>query len=153
MSNWTPQQIGGQVRRELARFGAADGMADVVGAWPELVGEEVARNAWPARIARDGTLQVHTSSSAWAFELGQLAPTILERLRETLPKSPLKALRFAVGNLPEAELTTAERAGPEAPRPGPKERAAAAELTSSLTDPELRDLVARAAAASLAKSG
>ena len=148
-----PQPIGGQVRRELARFGAADGMADVVGAWPELVGEEVARNAWPARIARDGTLQVHTSSSAWAFELGQLAPTILERLRKTLPRSPLKALRFAVGNLPEPELTTAERASPEAPRPGPKERAAAAELTSSLTDPELRDLVARAAAASLAKSG
>jgi predicted nucleic acid-binding Zn ribbon protein len=153
VSNWSPQPIGGQVRRELARFGAADGMADVVGAWPKLVGEEVARNAWPARIARDGTLQVHTSSSAWAFELGQLAPTILERLRETLPKSPLKALRFAVGNLPEPELTTAERAGPEAPRPGPKERAAAAQLTSSLTDPELRDLVARAAAASLAKSG
>lgn len=153
MSHWAPQQIAGQVRRELARFGAADGMADIVGAWPELVGEEVARNAWPARIARDGTLHVHTSSSAWAFELGQLGPTILERLRETLPKTAPPALRFAVGNLPEPELTTAERAGPEAPRPGPKERAAAAELTASLTDPELRDLVARAAAASLAKSG
>jgi predicted nucleic acid-binding Zn ribbon protein len=153
VSNWTPQPIGGQVRRELARFGAADGMADVVGAWPELVGEEVARNAWPARIGRDGTLYVHTSSSAWAFELGQLAPTILERLRETLPKAALKALRFAVGNLPELAATTAEGAGAEAPRPGPKERAAAAELTASLTDPELRDLVARAAAASLAKSG
>jgi len=153
VSNWTPQPIGGQVRRELARFGAADGMAAVVGAWPELVGEEVARNAWPARIARDGTLHVHTGSSAWAFELGQLAPTILERLRETLPKTAPKALRFAVGNLPEPEMTTAERAGPEAPRPGPKERAAAEELTASLTDPELRDLVARAAAASLAKSG
>jgi predicted nucleic acid-binding Zn ribbon protein len=153
VSHWAPQQIAGQVRRELARFGAADGMADIVGAWPELVGEEVARNAWPARIARDGTLHVHTSSSAWAFELGQLGPTILERLRETLPKTAPPAVRFAVGNLPEPELTTAERAGPEAPRPGPKERAAAAELTASLTDPELRDLVARAAAASLAKSG
>jgi predicted nucleic acid-binding Zn ribbon protein len=153
VSQWVPQQIGGQVRRELARFGAADGMADIVGAWPALVGEEVARNAWPARIARDGTLHVHTSSSAWAFELGQLGPTILERLRETLPKAAPPALRFAVGNLPEPELTSAERAGPEAPRPGPRERAAAAELTASLTDPELRDLVARAAAASLAKSG
>jgi predicted nucleic acid-binding Zn ribbon protein len=153
VSRWAPQQIGGQVRRELARFGAADGMADIVGAWPELVGEEVARNAWPARIARDGTLHVHTSSSAWAFELGQLAPAILERLRETLPNTAPPALRFAVGNLPEPELTSAERAGPEAPQPGPRERAAAAELTASLTDPELRDLVARAAAASLAKSG
>ena len=29
----------------------------------------IAANAWPARIARDGTLHVATSSSAWAFEL------------------------------------------------------------------------------------
>lgn len=153
MKHWGPQSIGGQVRRELARFGAADGMADIVSAWPELVGEEVARNAWPARIARDGTLYVHTSSSAWAFELGQLAPTILQRLRETLPQTAPPGLRFAVGHLPEPELTPAERAGPEPPQPGPRERAAAAELTASLADPELRDLVARAAAASLAKSG
>ncbi len=128
-------------------------MADIVGAWPELVGEEVARNAWPARIARDGTLHVHTSSSSWAFELGQLAPTILERLRKALPQTTTPALRFAVGNLPEPELTGAERAGPTVPNPGPKERAAAADLTASLSDPELRALVARAAAASLAKSG
>ena len=153
MSSWLPQRIGGDVRRELSRYGPAAGMADIVRVWPELVGEEVSRNAWPARIARDGTLHVHTSSSAWAFELGQLAPDILERLRKTLPKTTPPALRFAVGNLPEPELTTAERAGPEVPRPGPQERAAAAELTASLTNPELRELVARAAAASLAKSG
>jgi predicted nucleic acid-binding Zn ribbon protein len=153
MSSWLPKRIGGDVRRELSRYGSAAGMADIVRVWTELVGEEVARNAWPARIARDGTLHVHTSSSAWAFELGQLAPTILERLRETLPETSTPALRFAVGHLPEPEPTSAERAGPEAPKPGPRERAAAAELTASLTDPELRELVARAAAASLAKSG
>lgn len=153
MSSWSPQPIGGEVRRELSRFGGADGMADIVSIWAELVGDEVARNAWPARIARDGTLHVHTSSSAWAFELGQLAPGILERLREALPKSAPPTLRFMVGHLPEPELTAAEQAGPVAPRPGPQERAAAAELTASLSDPELRALVARAAAASLAKSG
>ena len=151
--SWMPQPIGGEVRRELSRYGPAAGMAGIVRVWTELVGEEVARNAWPARIARDGTLHVHTSSSAWAFELGQLAPTILERVRETLPETSTPALRFAVGHLPEPEPTSAERAGPEAPKPGPRERAAAAELTASLTDPELRELVARAAAASLAKNG
>ena len=152
MRSWMPQRIGRDIQRELSRYGPAAGMADIVRVWTELVGEEVARNAWPARIARDGTLHVHTSSSAWAFELGQLAPTILERLRETLPETSTPALRFAVGHLPEPEPTSAERAGPEAPKPGPRERAAAAELTASLTDPELRELVARAAAASLAKS-
>jgi predicted nucleic acid-binding Zn ribbon protein len=151
--SWMPQSIADEVRRELSRYGPAAGMAELVSAWPELVGEEVARNSWPARIARDGTLHVHTSSSAWAFELSQLAPTILERLREALPEISPPALRFAVGHLPELDPPTAERAGPEVPRPGPRERAAAAELTASLTDPELRELVARAAAASLAKSG
>jgi hypothetical protein len=153
LSNWLPEAIGGAVRRELGRFGPADGMAEVVAAWPAAVGEEVARNAWPARIARDRTLHVHTSSSAWAFELGHLAPRILERLREAAGAAAPTSLRFAVGHLPEPAITEVERAGPEAPRPGPQERAAAAELTASLTDPELRDLVARAAAASLAKSG
>jgi len=147
------ERLGGEIKRELSRFGAQGGMPELLEAWPGAVGEMVAANAWPARIARDGTLHVHTSSSAWAFELGQLAPDILERLRKTLPEIAPPALRFAVGNLPEPELTSAERAGPEVPRPGPQERAAAAELTASLTDPELRELVARAAAASLAKSG
>ena len=153
MSWKVPERIGDDVKRQLGRFGPAGAMAEIVRAWPAAVGDNIARNAWPARVARDGTLHVNTSSSAWAFELGQLGPTILERLRETLPKVAPKALRFAVGHLPEPASTTAERAGEEAPRPGPKERAAAAELTASLTDPELRDLVARAAAASLAKSG
>jgi predicted nucleic acid-binding Zn ribbon protein len=151
--SWIPQSIADDVRLELSRHGPTAGMADIVRAWPALAGEEVARNAWPARIARDGTLHVHTSSSAWAFELGQLAPTILERLREALPEISPSALKFAVGHLPEPDPPSAERAGPETPRPGPRERAAAAELTASLTDPELRELVARAAAASLAKSG
>lgn len=153
MSNWLPEAIGGTVRRELGRFGPADGMAEIVAAWPAVVGEEVVRNAWPARMARDRTLHVHTSSSAWAFELGHLAAQILARLQDALGGKAPAALRFAVGNLPEPSLADAERAGPEAPRPGPQERAAAAELTASLTDPELRELLARAAAASLAKSG
>jgi hypothetical protein len=29
-------------------------MADVVGAWPAAVGETVAANAWPARLAATG---------------------------------------------------------------------------------------------------
>jgi predicted nucleic acid-binding Zn ribbon protein len=153
MSNWMPEPIGDDVRREAARFGPADGMAEIVAAWPAAVGEEVARNAWPARVARDRTLYVHTSSSAWAFELGQLAAQILERLRSAIGRAAPASLRFAVGNIPQPDLAAAERVGPTAPRPGPQERAAAAELTASLTNPELRDLVARAAAASLAKSG
>ena len=64
------ERIGDDVRRELGQLGPGGAIADVVAAWPEAVGDSIARNAWPARIARDGTLHVATSSSAWAFELG-----------------------------------------------------------------------------------
>ena len=76
-----------EVRRELARFGPAAGLGDIVAAWPECVGVGIAANAWPARLARDGSLHVSTSSSAWAFELTQLASSILERLQERLGES------------------------------------------------------------------
>ena len=46
------ERIGENVKRELGRFGPAAGMADLVTAWPAAVGEQIARNAWPARIAR-----------------------------------------------------------------------------------------------------
>ena len=51
-------------------------MAELVERWPDAVGEAIARNAWPARIARDGTVHVNTADSVWAFELGQKASEI-----------------------------------------------------------------------------
>ena len=98
-------RIGDAVRQELARFGSAGEMADLVTAWPEAVGETVARNAWPARVARDGTLHVNASSSAWAFELQQLEAEISGRLRDVLGASAPRRLRFAPGPLPEPETT------------------------------------------------
>ena len=148
---WGPTLVGDEVRRELQRFGPAAGMAELVGAWPDAVGDTIARNAWPARIARDGTLHVATSSSAWAFELAQLEADMLDRLRRAAPEAAPPRLRFAPGPLPEPSGPDPAEAGPEAPKPGPQERAAAAELTAELEDEELRALVARAAAASLAK--
>src|SRR2546423_2590494 len=74
------ERIGHELRRELGRFGPAEGMGDLVEAWPEAVGEGIAQNAWPARIARDGTLHVHTADAIWAFELGQRAEEIAGRV-------------------------------------------------------------------------
>ena len=96
-----PERIGGDVQRELSRFGPAEGMTEIVRAWPEAMGEQIARNAWPARLARDGKLHVATASSAWAFELSQLEPKLLARLAETLGDATPAGLRFAPGKLPE----------------------------------------------------
>jgi hypothetical protein len=144
------EPIGSDVDRELARFGPAAGMHRIVGAWPVAVGETVARNAWPARLARDGTLHVFTSSSAWAFELAQLAPTVLERLEEALGEEAPTRLRFAPGRLPEPGPAPVAEPARQPPRPTAEEVETAEAFAAEIADDDLRSLVARAAAASLA---
>jgi hypothetical protein len=136
------------VRGELSRFGPQAEIGRIAEAWPAAVGEQIARNAWPARIARDGTLHVHTSSSTWAFELEHLAGDIRERLGELAPAK----LRFAPGPLPEAETTAAKVSESAAVSVSPEEREAGAELAAGIEDEKLRKLVARAASASLARA-
>jgi hypothetical protein len=140
--------------RELGRVGEAGSgstvMPRVVDVWRDAVGPTIARNAWPARVARDGTLHVATESSAWAFELQQLGAEILGRLREALGAEAPSSLRFAVGQLPglDAEdLRTSRRPTRE---PTAEERELAAALASRIEDEELRKVVAKAAAQSLA---
>lgn len=146
-----PERIGEDVKRELGRFGAAGSMAEIVEAWPVLVGEQIARSAWPARVARDGTLHVATSSSAWAFELQQLAPELLERLRGRLGDEAPTGLRFAPGKLPEAAEPQGEQSPNKVAEPAPEHLELAAALTESIEDENLREVVAKTAARSLAQ--
>ena len=120
-------------------------MGEAVEAWEGAVGPEIARNAWPARFQRDGTLIVHCKDAVWGFELGHRAAEISGRL----PGKP--ALKFVPGPLPEpgAEPTQATPQG--SPPATLEQRAQAAEWASEIDDEDLRNLVARAAAASLAR--
>jgi hypothetical protein len=146
------EPIGDEVRRELGRFPAAAGMTAVVAAWPGVVGEAIARNAWPARLARDGTLHVSTSSSAWAFELTQLRGDILPRLQEAVrEEAPVAGLKFVPGRLPTADEPAREPSLASASVLAPEAVAEAERLTSQIGDETLRNLVAKAAAASLSR--
>jgi hypothetical protein len=137
------ERIGDEVRRELARFGPSAGMTEIVTAWPEAVGEAIAQNAWPARLGRDGTLHVNAADAIWAFELGQRAQEIAERVG-------VERIRFAPGPLPGlAEEPPSHR--PVAPKPLPEHLERAAEIAAGIDDEELRETVARAVAASLAR--
>jgi hypothetical protein len=138
-------RIRSAVESELGRFGPAGGMAEVVSAWPDAVGEGIARNAWPARFGRDGTLFVHTADSVWAFELQHRADEIAERLG-------VAAVRFVPGAVPRLDSGAADDP-PRAPvEPTEQDRLQAAALVEGIEDPELREAVARAAAASLARA-
>ena len=139
-----------EVRRELSRFGPAAGLGGVVAAWPECVGAGIAANAWPARLARDGSLHVSTSSSTWAFELTHLAASIVERLQERLGESAPASLKFAPGALPEAGPEPVEASERTAPKVSEADRAEGARIAATIENPDLREAVARAAEASLA---
>jgi hypothetical protein len=116
-------------------------MAELVDRWAAVVGASIARNAWPARIARDGTLHVHTADSVWAFELGHRASEIAGRLG-------VPQIRFAAGPLPEAPEDPS-RVTVEAT---PEEEELARAIASSIEDARLRGSVQKAVSLSLARA-
>ena len=116
-------------------------MVELLELWPSAVGKAIAKQAWPARIARDGTLHVNTADAVWAFELGQRGTEIAERLG--VPK-----VRFAPGPLPEPDSEPAPAA--VAPTPEDEERARA--MTSQIRDENLRKSAQRTVALGLARA-
>ena len=115
-------------------------MPELLERWPAAVGAAIARNAWPARIARDGTVHVSTADSIWAFELGQRSREIAERLGVT-------KLRFAPGPLPEPDDDRAA----EPLQPTEEEEARAREVAAAIEDENLRESVQKAVRFSLAR--
>jgi Dna[CI] antecedent DciA-like protein len=115
-------------------------MAELLERWPPAVGEAIARNAWPARIARDGTVHVNTADSVWAFELGQRAAEIAAKL--DVPR-----LRFAPGPLPEPGADEPR----EPVRATPIDETRAAAIASTIEDPDLRETVKKAVELGLAR--
>jgi len=146
------ERIGEDVGRELRRFGPRSAIAGVVAAWPDAVGTAIARNAWPARLARDGTLYVHTSSSAWAFELSQLEGAVRERLAALVGSEAPRRLRFTPGRLPESVPEPPPQSPPAALEASAEAVREAGELASAVSDAELAERIARAAALSLTKA-
>lgn len=136
------ERLSDAIRGELSRFGAEGRLGEIVGRWPAAVGDAIARNAWPARIGRDGTLYVNTADSVWAFELSH-------RVREIAARLEVAAIRFIPGPLPGAETAPVQRQGPE---PSPEDTREAARIAAEMGDPELRETIERAVSLGLAKA-
>jgi len=137
------EPLGDQIRAELQRVGADSGAGDAVTTWPAAVGEEIARNAWPAKTQADGTLVVHVRDAIWGFELTQRAGEISARL----PGRP--RLRFTPGPLPDATPEPPPDRGVEA---SPEHARQAAALVAGIEDPNLRESVAKVIKAALARA-
>lgn len=114
--------------------------------WREAVGARIADRVQPVAL-RDGVLLLRVPSSVWAHELSLLADHVCARVRER--GLDVRELRFRVGASPIARRAPEPRVA----RTVPTMRALPRDLTTVLgavRDQELRDSIARAAAANLA---
>jgi len=148
------ERLDGAVRGALRGAGVPDAgaLADVTRLWPAVVGDAIARASWPQRISRDGTLLVAAASSTWAFELGLLADQILAKLAAEIGSGAPAAIRFAPGPVPAPSAPLPSETPVEPPEIDDATRLLAEELTAGMSDAELRETIARAAAASLARA-
>ena len=149
------ERIGREVERELTRGGSRQAvpLVTLTDAWPEIVGDAIARQAWPLRISRDGTLHVATASATWANELAFHADEIVARLQERLGPDAPNGMRCAAGPIPESAAPNPPEQVVEVPLRVPDDVAAEADsVAAAIDDPELREMVARAARVSLHKA-
>ena len=143
----------------LARFrrragggpGAGAQTAAAALAWPDVVGRAAADHSVPVRRSRAGVLTIACSSASWAHELSARRAELAARLAERCPDAGVSTLRFAVADHAVRPPPPPPRAAPPPAAPSPAERDAAAAAATGIGEPALRELVARAAAASAAR--
>jgi hypothetical protein len=117
--------------------------------WPEVVGHDIARNAWPSSV-RDGVLHVHAANHAWVQTLHLMRAQILEALNGRLGEHTLNDLRLTVSRESSRRATPATSESASEPRASlpaltRAERERLREITAPIGDPDLRVRVMRAA--------
>jgi predicted nucleic acid-binding Zn ribbon protein len=145
----------------LARFrrragggrGAGAETAAAALAWADVVGRAAADHSVPVRRSRAGVLTVACASASWAHELSARRAELTARLAERCPEAAATSLRFAVADHAAAApaAAAAPPPPPPPPAPGPAERDLGAAAAADVREPALRNLIARAAAASAAR--
>ncbi|MFE2262132.1 DUF721 domain-containing protein [Streptomyces griseosporeus] len=91
-----PMALGAAINRLITERGweAPAAVGGVMGRWPEIVGEDVAKHCEPERYDEDErVLVVRCDSTAWATNLRLLAPTLVARLNEDLGHGRVRMIK------------------------------------------------------------
>ena len=132
--------LGGAVAR-LARPIVAKGgglLARLKADWPAIVGKELAAATWPSALGRDGVLKLRVAAGQ-ALEIQHRAPLLIERINLFLGRAALARIVLVQGPLP----LPVRRQHPASPPLSPAETRALDDQLAPVTDPELRDALAR----------
>jgi hypothetical protein len=106
--------------------------------WAAIVGLDWAAVTWPTGLNRDGVLKLRAVSGV-ALELQHRAPLLIERINLFFGRPAITRLALVQGHLP-----TFTPSGARIPAPlTPGEARGLTERLSDITEPELRDALAR----------
>ena len=121
LAGWTPGEAGDP----------HDPIVLLEAGWREVVGDDVAQNSRPARMA-EGTLTITTRSSAWSHQLSFLTEHILQAVDARLPAAGVRRIRFRVGRLSQQRVARPPSQMHRPARRGHVDRAPAATLGETL---------------------
>jgi predicted nucleic acid-binding Zn ribbon protein len=93
-----PLPLGAAINRLITERGweAPAAVGGVMGRWPQIVGEELAKHCVPERFDEaedERALTVLCDSTAWATQLRLLAPRLLARLNEDLGHGTVRLIK------------------------------------------------------------
>ncbi|WP_043675999.1 DUF721 domain-containing protein [Streptomyces xylophagus] len=91
-----PMALGAAINRLLTERGweTPAAVGGVMGRWPQIVGENLAKHCVPERYDEDErVLVVQCDSTAWATQLRHLTPTLVARLNEDLGHGTVRMIK------------------------------------------------------------
>lgn len=82
----------------LRAAGAEDGLHEdqVRATWKELAGDFIARHTEPISV-KGGNLVLRVTQPALRFQLEQMKPMLLKRIRDQLGEGKIKSIKFNIG--------------------------------------------------------
>ena len=112
--------------------------------WEKIIGPAIAQHARPERWQR-GTLIIRVEHPTWMQELSFLKVQMIEKLRAAFPTTPLKSIRFEVGEFPKNPALPTKNILQRPKRElQESDEAAIANAVDQIRDPDLRESARRA---------
>jgi hypothetical protein len=104
--------------------------------WEDAVGEQIAKNAIPARI-RNNVLEIKVAHAVWMQQLQLLKPRLIEQINKHLGDTPITDLYFRRGQV-APEVKPEAKPARVLPELDTKELEGIHQLTRNIADDEVR---------------
>ncbi|MFC9917226.1 MULTISPECIES: DUF721 domain-containing protein [Agromyces] len=90
-----PKPLGAAIDALTAQLGWTGALSqqELLSAWPEIAGEDIARHSEPIAI-EGGVLQVRCESTAWATQLRMMREELIRAILERHPRAGVDTIRF-----------------------------------------------------------